>query len=152
MLLFVILCEVCTCSSFFFFKQKTAYEMRISDWSSDVCSSDLPCLGVPGGFAVAHQNKPHQSILFPFIPNTASGAPRTATSIGSPGVTPGRSSAMAEMRIEPTVAVTILRPAIGPAHDKSAFSPRAPTCRTPPTCPIVTPTTHYTTTHHPSHT
>src|SRR3546814_2755132 len=28
-------------ASFFFFKQKTAYEMRISDWSSDVCSSDL---------------------------------------------------------------------------------------------------------------
>src|SRR3546814_15573486 len=28
-------------SDFFFFKQKTAYEMRISDWSSDVCSSDL---------------------------------------------------------------------------------------------------------------
>src|SRR3546814_20682327 len=27
--------------NFFFFKQKTAYEMRISDWSSDVCSSDL---------------------------------------------------------------------------------------------------------------
>src|SRR3546814_1067733 len=27
----------------FFFKQKTAYEMRISDWSSDVCSSDLKC-------------------------------------------------------------------------------------------------------------
>src|SRR3546814_9315205 len=29
------------CILFFFFKQKTAYEMRISDWSSDVCSSDL---------------------------------------------------------------------------------------------------------------
>src|SRR3546814_8305495 len=29
----------------FFFKQKTAYEMRISDWSSDVCSSDLAVLG-----------------------------------------------------------------------------------------------------------
>src|SRR3546814_9990146 len=28
-------------SGFFFFKQKTAYELRISDWSSDVCSSDL---------------------------------------------------------------------------------------------------------------
>src|SRR3546814_2385987 len=28
-------------SGFFFFKQKTAYDMRISDWSSDVCSSDL---------------------------------------------------------------------------------------------------------------
>src|SRR3546814_1880720 len=39
----------CSLSSFvclillFFFKQKTAYEMRISDWSSDVCSSDLKC-------------------------------------------------------------------------------------------------------------
>src|SRR3546814_9889186 len=29
------------CGYFFFFKQKTAYEVRISDWSSDVCSSDL---------------------------------------------------------------------------------------------------------------
>src|SRR3546814_7238355 len=43
----------------FFFKQKTAYEMRISDWSSDVCSSDLmmTCAGpmagdsaLPGGY------------------------------------------------------------------------------------------------------
>src|SRR3546814_5576201 len=32
---------VCFWCVFFFFKQKTAYEMRISDWSSDVCSSDL---------------------------------------------------------------------------------------------------------------
>src|SRR3546814_17083066 len=32
---------------FFFFKQKTAYEMRISDWSSDVCSSDLSARIVP---------------------------------------------------------------------------------------------------------
>src|SRR3546814_9676669 len=36
---------------FFFFKQKTAYEMRISDWSSDVCSSDLK-----GRFAQMHLN------------------------------------------------------------------------------------------------
>src|SRR3546814_4202590 len=35
----MILCRFCLCC--FFFKQKTAYEMRISDWSSDVCSSDL---------------------------------------------------------------------------------------------------------------
>src|SRR3546814_5296598 len=33
-----------SCDSFFFFKQKTAYEVRISDWSSDVCSSDLPAV------------------------------------------------------------------------------------------------------------
>src|SRR3546814_10312262 len=38
---------------FFFFKQKTAYEMRISDWSSDVCSSDLAvCCFVPDRRAV----------------------------------------------------------------------------------------------------
>src|SRR3546814_1811210 len=30
--------------SIFFFKQKTAYDLRISDWSSDVCSSDLECV------------------------------------------------------------------------------------------------------------
>src|SRR3546814_9315413 len=34
-------CQSVVCLVFFFFKQKTAYEMRISDWSSDVCSSDL---------------------------------------------------------------------------------------------------------------
>src|SRR3546814_16139730 len=41
------------CVIVFFFKQKTAYEMRISDWSSDVCSSDLarPANGVQFGQA-----------------------------------------------------------------------------------------------------
>src|SRR3546814_3205682 len=53
---------------FFFFKQKTAYEMRISDWSSDVCSSDL-ARGVDG-FAVVFldvglgtQRGPHRARL-----------------------------------------------------------------------------------------
>src|SRR3546814_8567710 len=36
-----IICMLLLLCEFFFFKQKTAYEMRISDWSSDVCSSDL---------------------------------------------------------------------------------------------------------------
>src|SRR3546814_6889902 len=39
-LCFLSFSVICLCI-FFFFKQKTAYEMRISDWSSDVCSSDL---------------------------------------------------------------------------------------------------------------
>src|SRR3546814_6561886 len=40
---YLLICTCCrmVCVFFFFFKQKTAYEMRISDWSSDVCSSDL---------------------------------------------------------------------------------------------------------------
>src|SRR3546814_1830764 len=42
MLVVLFLCQYAICFGiFFFFKQKTAYEMRISDWSSDVCSSDL---------------------------------------------------------------------------------------------------------------
>src|SRR3546814_8684916 len=53
------LAELC----FFFFKQKTAYEMRISDWSSDVCSSDLvPCGGdhaLRGEHEVAHGSALH---------------------------------------------------------------------------------------------
>src|SRR3546814_1884622 len=36
-----VMCSLVCHILFFFFKQKTAYEMRISDWSSDVCSSDL---------------------------------------------------------------------------------------------------------------
>src|SRR3546814_7375951 len=43
---------------FFFFKQKTAYEMRISDWSSDVCSSDLEgllCPPSPGGYVAVKE-------------------------------------------------------------------------------------------------
>src|SRR3546814_4728710 len=39
--MWVLVCSVISFIFFFFFKQKTAYEMRISDWSSDVCSSDL---------------------------------------------------------------------------------------------------------------
>src|SRR3546814_14892584 len=37
----------------FFFKQKTAYEMRISDWSSDVCSSDLGMMNSPRPMRIA---------------------------------------------------------------------------------------------------
>src|SRR3546814_2454296 len=39
----------------FFFKQKTAYEMRISDWSSDVCSSDLQVIEAGGCACIAQR-------------------------------------------------------------------------------------------------
>src|SRR3546814_9686562 len=47
----LVLFRFCVCYVFFFFKQKTAYEMRISDWSSDVCSSDLVWLATPPQFS-----------------------------------------------------------------------------------------------------
>src|SRR3546814_5552511 len=53
---------------FFFFKQKTAYDMRISDWSSDVCSSDLRTL-------VLRPARPHRRRQMPRVVTWAS--PRT---------------------------------------------------------------------------
>src|SRR3546814_4910336 len=54
----MVLIVVCV-SCVFFFKQKTAYEMRISDWSSDVCSSDLAVRAelVEAPFFLARQKK-----------------------------------------------------------------------------------------------
>src|SRR3546814_12316136 len=55
------------CELFFFFKQKTAYEMRISDWSSDVCSSDLEglvdfLLGQAHGVIEAAMRRPFRAL------------------------------------------------------------------------------------------
>src|SRR3546814_12364140 len=52
----------CLCVFFFFFKQKTAYEMRISDWSSDVCSSDLDV--VIAGTALFQHLREYRAIAF----------------------------------------------------------------------------------------
>src|SRR3546814_1670923 len=53
------LSDVCSFVVIFFFKQKTAYELRISDWSSDVCSSDLfPYYMATYGFHTIHGRAP----------------------------------------------------------------------------------------------
>src|SRR3546814_4209412 len=66
-------------SIFFFFKQKTAYEMRISDWSSDVCSSDLH---------QAAPKRPNSHLLHPNPSKSARSCdprtPRLAESVRSP--------------------------------------------------------------------
>src|SRR3546814_16562921 len=64
-----MLCVSCLDCFFFFFKQKTAYEMRISDWSSDVCSSDLyewrPCTADDRGRAEGARIEAVPMILIP---------------------------------------------------------------------------------------
>src|SRR3546814_6846460 len=60
----VVLCDVILYVFFFFFKQKTAYEMRISDWSSDVCSSDLR-------FALRLPHPPFREPLFQHLGGAA---------------------------------------------------------------------------------
>src|SRR3546814_9395649 len=66
---------------FFFFKQKTAYEMRISDWSSDVCSSDLLAADATNPHAVARiyaaKGRPSFNPLIVHVPDVA-----TAETIG----------------------------------------------------------------------
>src|SRR3546814_14691922 len=70
---------------FFFFKQKTAYEMRISDWSSDVCSSDLcrrrpaPRTGGRGGHALLLLFHRHDRTPFQGVPRGAGGCRRGAS-------------------------------------------------------------------------
>src|SRR3546814_1379573 len=61
----IVIWSRCVFSSvmFFFFKQKTAYEVRISDWSSDVCSSDLR--RAPAFAEVEHVLRRREGLLGP---------------------------------------------------------------------------------------
>src|SRR3546814_2339513 len=61
----------------FFFKQKTAYEMRISDWSSDVCSSDLPRYPARGG-QLRRLRRPDREHLHRELPHAHARRPRRA--------------------------------------------------------------------------
>src|SRR3546814_10314675 len=86
---------------FFFFKQKTAYEMRISDWSSDVCSSDLLgveiVFGYPGGavlpiYDALFQQEKIRHILVRHEQAATHAAEGYARATGKPGVEIGRAS------------------------------------------------------------
>src|SRR3546814_20980602 len=62
---------IAQCVMCFFFKQKTAYEMRISDWSSDVCSSDLSSTPAPLLPRVAISAFRAASVAGPILRSTA---------------------------------------------------------------------------------
>src|SRR3546814_10694583 len=67
---------------FFFFKQKTAYEMRISDWSSDVCSSDLHLVLVGSGAPKPAEHEFLFDKLYPEIVATIPADPSPAGQMG----------------------------------------------------------------------
>src|SRR3546814_10088914 len=69
---------LCDLLIFFFFKQKTAYEMRISDWSSDVCSSDLH-----SSYFADRQGEPDSSDSSP-PPRIHGHFPRQSISVSDP--------------------------------------------------------------------
>src|SRR3546814_1424383 len=72
---------------FFFFKQKTAYEMRISDWSSDVCSSDLllscPLIWLPDFRSYCHCHLSFMASNWPLIPERANVRKRPVAGVQS---------------------------------------------------------------------
>src|SRR3546814_14903140 len=90
---------------FFFFKQKTAYDMRISDWSSDVCSSDLatPC------------RMPMAGDCF---------AALAMTDYGSAQVQPPRANPRTMLRTLALSLAAALLPLSGAAADEPAQAPR----------------------------
>src|SRR3546814_13786872 len=78
----------------FFFKQKTAYELRISDWSSDVCSSDLIAVASGEAHSILHLCRrlgPQHE--------TGAGAPEVPGRVASvPGVTRGEGGCRERLR------------------------------------------------------
>src|SRR6059036_1256024 len=80
--------------SFFFFKQKTAYEITYGDWSSDVCSSDLAGEAGPGGLAVARRlGQEHARRSFEGVALVREMAGHTQPQRGAePGGRPGRNA------------------------------------------------------------
>src|SRR3546814_20629765 len=90
---------------FFFFKQKPAYEMRISDWSSDVCSSDLA--GRQPLQAAAHAGRDQRR------PGLVQGHPRGARTVLAPDQTEGISNVM--LFLLTLLGLVLIRPQEYPA-------------------------------------
>src|SRR3546814_1572697 len=90
---------------FFFFKQKTAYEMRISDWSSDVCSSDLGLqrargreLTRCGNDGPAKVKRWQQGIHQSARPGPARRAPENVRGLGKPVLRSNKARKIADKR------------------------------------------------------
>src|SRR3546814_18674052 len=91
---------------FFFFKQKTAYELRISDWSSDVCSSDLR-LSVPTRRGPSALRPPPASLL---ARSRRMRPPRSSSDGSSPRAASGGTRSQASDRSSPGTGATAERP------------------------------------------
>src|SRR3546814_14190692 len=112
---------------FFFFKQKTAYEMRISDWSSDVCSSDL-CLIATGIPYMGHGNMAQRSRLFGAVAPEVAGIRRFgAASLDLAWVAGGRYAGLRESDLQGWgVAAGLFR--VGDTGERGRASGRGKVC------------------------
>src|SRR3546814_4142896 len=98
---------------FFFFKQKTAYEMRISDWSSDVCSSDLEVLDL-----LEDKSEPALLLILDGVtdPHNLGACLRTADAAGVHAVIAPRDKARSEERRVGKECVSTCRSRWSPYH------------------------------------
>src|SRR3546814_11737694 len=127
---------------FFFFKQKTAYEMRISDWSSDVCSSDLDQLSgtiqndILKEFMVRntyiYPPEPSMRIVADIIEHTARNMPRY-NSISISGYHMQEAGAPADLELAFTIAdgLEYVRYAVDRGLDIDEFAGRLKIGRAP---------------------
>src|SRR3546814_19093226 len=116
----VICGELCE-SGFFFFKQKTAYERRISDWSSDVCSSDLVLVmgvGVLGHIAQraagTRWGLPLAGFFAGFVSSTAAVAGYGAVVRQQPGLAASAASAALLSNLASLLLMAVVVAAVSP--------------------------------------
>src|SRR3546814_14359047 len=114
---------------FFFFKQKTAYEMRISDWSSDVCSSDLEWRKSAALALDSRDSGAWRCLTTTSRPNSAGSAARMASAPSNMAVASSRRSALlaprrAEERRVGKETVSTRRSRWAPYHPKQKKTPR----------------------------
>src|SRR3546814_5982978 len=104
---------------FFFFKQKTAYEMRISDWSSDVCSSDLLAEDEAGRRAALDRLLPEQRKDFTELFDIMAGLPVTIRLLDPPlhEFLPHEEEEFAEVAAAAGVAVDVLKRRAAELHE-----------------------------------
>src|SRR3546814_12390666 len=95
---------------FFFFKQKTAYEMRISDWSSDVCSSDLTTSPACGARPRSCSRTAAASPSTPRAPSTARTSPSNAAASTRCGFAPTTAARAPPSSRSPGPATTATSP------------------------------------------
>src|SRR3546814_13906695 len=96
---------------FFFFKQKTAYEMRISDWSSDVCSSDLSRMKALAKLQPIAAMAEDPTLRFDFPSPTELKPPLVTLDMAAVGYEPGKPVlARINLRLDPDDRVALLGP------------------------------------------
>src|SRR3546814_6398768 len=94
------------CGVFFFFKQKTAYERRISDWSSDVCSSDLPEDGMAAKESKRKEKARLMAEVIEAVAQTqAATSAATGRLHGAEGAASGRRALLRQLEQQPGLTV-----------------------------------------------